>query len=149
MHCYQTIRQIAKKLFLKGGKFVLGWLVGVYTLHTHAQSPNVTMKTLILSVTHMIWCGCIKALVVRCWYRLINTYINTLEYTELLNRLILIRYMEVRNSLLYYLLLIIVREFYMYQLPITCSFTCVASVSLTWLPYLLSGWLNSLINICD
>ena len=90
-HCYQTIRQIAKKLLLKGSKFILGWLVGVSTLHVSARSPNLTMKTLILSVTHMMWCGSIKALVVRCWYRLVNTlglYVNALEYTELLNRLI-------------------------------------------------------------
>ena len=51
---YQTIRQIAKKLLLKGGKFVLGWRVGVSTLHARDRSPNLTMKTLILSVTHMI-----------------------------------------------------------------------------------------------
>ena len=30
---------------LKGGKFVLGWLVGVSTLHVHARSPSLTMKT--------------------------------------------------------------------------------------------------------
>ena len=47
--------------------------------------------------------------VVRCWYRLVNTlgsYVNTLEYTELLKGLILIGYMEVRCSLLYYVLLV-------------------------------------------
>ena len=91
MHCYQIIRQIAKKLLLKGGKFILGWLVGVSTLHACAWSPNLTMKTLILSVMHVILCGSIKALVVRCRYRLVNTlglYVNTLEYTELLNGII-------------------------------------------------------------
>ena len=51
---YQTIRQIAKKLLLKGGKFVLGWLVGVSTLHAHAWSTNLTIRTLISSVTHVI-----------------------------------------------------------------------------------------------
>ena len=54
MHCYQTIRQIAKKLLLKGGKFILGWFVGVSTLHARARSPKFTMNTLILSVTHVI-----------------------------------------------------------------------------------------------
>ena len=39
---------------LKGGKFVLGWLVGVSTLHMRARSPNLTMKTLISSVTHVM-----------------------------------------------------------------------------------------------
>ena len=66
---------------------------------------------MILSVMHVIWCGSIKALVVRCWYRLVNTlglYVNTLEYTELLNGLILIGYMEVKHSLLYYVLLILI-----------------------------------------
>ena len=46
MHCYQIICQIAKKLLLKGGKFVLGWLVGVSILHVCARSPNLTIKTL-------------------------------------------------------------------------------------------------------
>ena len=54
MHCYQTIRQIAKKLLLKGGKFVLGWFAEVSTLHARAQSPNLTMKILISSVMHMM-----------------------------------------------------------------------------------------------
>ena len=52
---------------------------------------------------------------VRCHYHLVNTlglYINTLEYTELLNGLILMEYMEVRYSLFYYILLV---KFYRFQ----------------------------------
>ena len=53
--CYQTIRQVAKKLLLKGGEFIqYGWLIGVSTLHAHAQSPNLTIKTLISSVMHVM-----------------------------------------------------------------------------------------------
>ena len=39
---------------LKSGKFVLGWLVGVSTLHARARSPNFTMKTIISSVTRVM-----------------------------------------------------------------------------------------------
>ena len=40
-----------------------------------------------------MWCGSIEALVVSCRYGLVKTlglYVNTLEYMELLNRIILI-----------------------------------------------------------
>jgi len=40
---------------------------------------------------HMMLCGSIEATKVRCRYGLVNTlglYVNTLEYAELLNRLI-------------------------------------------------------------
>ena len=37
----------------------------------------------------------------------VSIYVNTLEYTELLSGLILIGHMEVRYSLLYYVLLLL------------------------------------------
>ena len=52
---------------------------------------SLTIKMLMSSEMHVMRCGSIEALVVRCRCGLVNTlglYINTLEYTELLNGLI-------------------------------------------------------------
>ena len=54
MHCYQTICQIAKKLFVEGWQVHSQMARRVSTLHAHARFPNLTMNTLILSVTHVI-----------------------------------------------------------------------------------------------
>ena len=58
-------------------------------LNTHVLSPNPTIK--MLCGMHVIQCSPIKATKERCQYDLVNTYglyINTLEYTELLDGLI-------------------------------------------------------------
>ena len=82
---------------------------------SYNQNANIINEeyTIFASEMHVRLCGSIKALVVRCRHGLVNTlglYVNTLEYTELLNGSFLIRYMEVRYSLLYYVLLILAIE---------------------------------------
>ena len=49
----QTICQIAKKLLLKGGKFVSDGLYGIQS-ECACTSPNPTIKMLILCEMHMI-----------------------------------------------------------------------------------------------
>ena len=82
----------SQETFLKGGRFVLGWLVGVSALHVYSISKSHNENTNIKCNTpDSMWPSPSEALVVRCQYCLISTlglYVNTLEYTELLNRLI-------------------------------------------------------------
>ena len=80
----------SQETFIEGHRVCFWLLIVVSPLHVRTWSPNLTIKTLISIKTHMRWCGSIKPLVVRCQCRLINLlglYINTLEYTELLNEL--------------------------------------------------------------
>ena len=68
MHCYQIICQIAKKLLLKGCKFILGWLVGVriYSERMYLVSKSHIEYTDINCNAHDLMRLYIKALVVRC-----------------------------------------------------------------------------------
>ena len=81
----------SQETFVEGRRVCFWRFIGVSTLHVRARSPKSHNQNAISSERHVMWCSSIKALVVRWWYGLVNTlglYVNTLEYTELLNRLI-------------------------------------------------------------
>ena len=42
-----------QETFIEGWQVRFRWLVGVSTLHAHAQTPNLIVKTLISSETHL------------------------------------------------------------------------------------------------
>ena len=67
----------------------------LHCTHVHMLDlQSLTIKVLISSETHVMLRGSVGALAVRCRYGPVNTlglYVNTLEYTELFNGLILDR----------------------------------------------------------
>ena len=73
IHCYRTVHQIAKKLLFVGQQVCFWQLVGVFTLHMHAWSPNLTIKMLVSRETRTMWCISIKGFMVTCSYGLVNT----------------------------------------------------------------------------